>query len=80
MRQSFIPQTSQLGTSLPAQSGQISQPMYGQPLFPLNMFPSFSQYPIPVQQEKSERPERRETGDETMELVALLALLKIAFG
>jgi len=59
---------------------QSSQPLYGQPLFPMGMFPSFSPPLQAPQPAKTVTQESHATGDELVELGALLALLKLAFG
>ena len=81
MRQSSVPQVPQIAMPLPNQGGQQSfQPLFGQPLLPSNLSPSFSQYPLPSQPEKITQHDSYTSGDELIELGALLALLKLAFG
>jgi hypothetical protein len=54
-------------------------PTYGVPLFPTSMFPSLTMTPAPQasQEATAEKPTQR---DELLEIGAILALLRFAFG
>jgi hypothetical protein len=59
---------------------QMSTPTFSQPLFPNSIFPSLSLVSGPVHPQGSSTPVKSSERDEVLEIGAILAFLRIAFG